>query len=120
MSIGTRLFQAGQPRSRDTSAISVSATTHFARATASLGPKARAARRRRSFARTKLPSSVIAIPAKRKRKRKRVVAHANPLQHVEEVTHGERPCHNRIQLVDPNPVTLVTLISSMPGAKCSS
>ena len=33
----------GQPRSRETSAISASATTHLARATASLGPKARAA-----------------------------------------------------------------------------
>jgi hypothetical protein len=65
-----------------------------------------------------LPSSVIAIPAKRKRKR--VVAHANPLQHVEEVTHGERPCRSRNQLVHPNPVTLVTPTSSMPGAKCSS
>src|ERR1700730_16158418 len=53
---------AGQPRSRETSAISASATTHRARATASLGPKARAARRRRAFARTRSPSCAIAMP----------------------------------------------------------
>src|SRR5438128_11633800 len=53
---------AGQPRSRGTSAISASATTHLARATASFGPKARAARRRRAFARTRSPSCAIAMP----------------------------------------------------------
>ena len=53
---------AGQPRSRETSAISASATTHLARATASFGPKARAARRRRAFARTRSPSCAIAMP----------------------------------------------------------
>ena len=53
---------AGELRSRDTSAISASATTHRARATASLGLKARAALRRRVFARTKSPSCAIAIP----------------------------------------------------------
>ena len=53
---------AVQPRSRETSAISASATTHFARATASFGPKARAALRTRAFARTRLPSCAIAMP----------------------------------------------------------
>ena len=53
---------AGQPRSREASAISASATTHRARATASFGPKARAARRRRAFARTRSPSCAIAMP----------------------------------------------------------
>src|SRR5260370_32349338 len=53
---------AGQPRSRETSAISASATTHLARATASFGPKARAAFRRRAFARTRSPSCAIAMP----------------------------------------------------------
>ena len=52
----------GQIRSRETSAISASATTHLARATSSLGPKARAARRSSAFARTKSPSCAIAIP----------------------------------------------------------
>src|SRR5579884_3851433 len=53
---------AGQLRSRETSAISASATTHRARATASFGPKARAALRRRAFARTRSPSCAIAMP----------------------------------------------------------
>ncbi len=57
----SRVF-AGQFRSRDTSAISASATTHRARATASVGPKARAARRRSAFARTRSPSCAIASP----------------------------------------------------------
>src|SRR6266571_948416 len=53
---------AGQPRSRETSAISASATTHLARATASFGPKTRAALRTRAFARTRSPSCAIAMP----------------------------------------------------------
>jgi hypothetical protein len=53
---------AGQPRSRETSALSASVTTHLARATASFGPKARAARHRRSFARTRSPICAIAMP----------------------------------------------------------
>src|SRR4029077_8921546 len=53
---------AGQPRSRETRAISASATTHLARATASFGPKARAALRRRALARTRSPSCAIAMP----------------------------------------------------------
>ena len=53
---------AGQPRSRETSAISASATTHLARATASFGPKARDARRTSAFARTRSPSCAIAMP----------------------------------------------------------
>src|SRR4029077_12695488 len=53
---------AGQPRSREASAISASATTHLARASASFGPKARAALRRRAFARRRSPSCAIATP----------------------------------------------------------
>ena len=53
---------AGQPKSRATSAISASATTHLARATAPFGPKAREARRRRAFARTRSPRCAIAMP----------------------------------------------------------
>ena len=52
---------AGQRRSRETSAISASATTHLARATASFGPKARAALRERTFARPRSPSRAIGI-----------------------------------------------------------
>jgi predicted dithiol-disulfide oxidoreductase (DUF899 family) len=40
--------------------MSASATTHLARATASFGPKARAALRTRAFARTRSPSCAIA------------------------------------------------------------
>ena len=43
---------ADEPRSRETSAISASASTHLARATPSFGPHA--ALRRRAFARTKI------------------------------------------------------------------
>src|SRR5215472_757133 len=43
-----------------------------------------------------------------KRKRRRVVAQANPLQYAEEVTRGERPRRSRDQRVHGNPVTLVT------------
>src|SRR5580700_7096870 len=53
---------AGQPRSRETSAISASATTQRARATASFGPKARAALRSSAFARSRSPSCAIAMP----------------------------------------------------------
>ncbi len=53
---------AGQLRSRETSAISASATTHLARATASFGPKARAALRNRALARGRSPSCAIAMP----------------------------------------------------------
>ena len=56
-----RVF-AGQFRSRETSAISASATTHLARATASRGPKARAALRSSAFAFARSPSCAIAMP----------------------------------------------------------
>ena len=51
----------GQPRSRETRAISASATTQLARATASFGPKARAAAQS-AFARTRSPNWAIAMP----------------------------------------------------------
>ena len=124
---GRRVFRAspaprrapsrGQLRSRDTSAISASATTHLARATASLGPKARAALCRRAFARTKSPSCAIAIP--RSARAGASSRRRNPLQYAEEVTRGERPRRSRDQRVHRNPVTLVTPTVSMPGAKCS-
>ncbi len=52
----------GQPRSRETRAISASATMQRARATACLWPKACAALLRRVFARPKSPSCAIAMP----------------------------------------------------------
>ncbi len=52
----------GQLRSRETSAISASATTHLARATASRGPNARAALRSSVFAFARSPSCAIAMP----------------------------------------------------------
>ncbi len=53
---------AGQPRSREASAISASATTHLARATLSRAPKLRAAFRTSARARTRSPSCAIAMP----------------------------------------------------------
>jgi hypothetical protein len=53
---------AGQLKSRETSAISASATTHRARATISFEPKARPALLRSVFARPRSPSWAIAIP----------------------------------------------------------
>ena len=53
---------AGQPRSRETSAISASATTHLARATVSLDRKRALHCRNRVFARTRSPSCAIAMP----------------------------------------------------------
>src|SRR6185312_13442660 len=66
----------GSPRSRATSAISASATAQRARAMVSCGPKARAARRKRAFARVKSPSWAI-------------VAQGDPLQRAERVTGRE-------------------------------
>jgi len=71
-----------QPRSRDTSAISASATAHRARATGSLGPKAR-----RSTSQESLRAHEIAELRHRdtaKRESRRVVTQANPLQYAEE------------------------------------
>ena len=55
------------------------ATTHFARATASLGPKARAALRRRT----------LRAHDTAKREGRCVFTQANPFQYAEEVTRGE-------------------------------
>src|SRR5436190_6371318 len=52
----------GLLKSRETNAISASATTHRARATTSLAPKARTARRSSAFARARSPSCAIARP----------------------------------------------------------
>ena len=52
----------GQPRSRETSAISASATTHRARADGLPRAEGRAARRSSAFARTRSPSCAIAMP----------------------------------------------------------
>ena len=48
---------------------------------------------------------------------RRVVTQADPLQHAEEVTRGERPRRGRDQRVHRNPVILVTPTASMPGTK---
>ncbi|PNW89205.1 hypothetical protein CF640_36855, partial [Burkholderia pseudomallei] len=50
----------GQPSPRDASAIPAPATTHRARASASFGLNARAARRPSTFSRTHSPTSVTA------------------------------------------------------------
>jgi hypothetical protein len=68
----------GQPRPRETSAISASATTHLAPATASLGPKARRTLQERHRAHDTA-----------KREGRRVISQANPFRYAEEVTRGE-------------------------------
>jgi hypothetical protein len=98
---------AGQPRSRETSAISASATTHLARATASFGPNARAALRRRTFARTRSPSCAIAMPRSAMAQARRP---GDPVQYAEGITPGERTRRGCDQRVHRNPATLVTPI----------
>ena len=63
--------------------------TQRARATASFGPKARAAQRSRVFARAKSPSCAIAMP--RSASAGRVVAQRDPFQRAERISGGERP-----------------------------
>jgi hypothetical protein len=53
---------ADELKSRETSAISASATMHRARATACFAPKRRAAFRSSAFARANSPSCAIAMP----------------------------------------------------------
>ena len=97
---------AGQVRSRETSAISASATIHLARATASFGPNPRAARRRRAFARTRSPSCAIAMPRSARRARR----HAGRPSSGRRGDHpGERTRRGRDQRVHRDPATLVTL-----------
>ena len=108
---------AGQPRSRETSAISASATTHLARATASFGPKARAA-----LSQERLRSNEIAELRHRdasKRERGRVVAQGDPLQCAEGITRRERTRRGRDQRVHRNPVTLVTPTVRCPALNLS-
>ena len=93
-------------KSRETSAISASATTQRARATASLGPKARAARRSSAFARAKIAELRHGDAAKRERGR--VVAQGDPLQRAERITRRQCTRRGRDQRVHRNPVTLVT------------
>ena len=108
---------AGQPRSRETSAISASATTHRARATASFGPKARAALRSSAFARTRSPSCAIAMPRSASAgasSRKR-----DAVQRAERIARRERPRRGRDQRVHRNPATLVTPTVRCPVANLS-
>ena len=98
---------AGQPRSRETKAISASATTQRARATASFGPKARAARRSSVRARPRSPSCAIAMP--RKASAGGVLAQRHPVQRAERITRGQRSRRRGDQRVHANPATLVTL-----------
>ena len=97
----------GPLRSRETSAISASATTHRARAVASFGPKARAALRSSSFARVKVAELRHRDAAQRERGR--IVAQRNPLQRRQRIARRERAGRSRDQRVHRNPVTLVTL-----------
>ena len=92
--------------SREASAISASATTHLARATASRGPKARAARRRSVFARDEIAELRHRDPAQRERRR--IVAQCHALQRAEGIARGQRLRCSRDQRVHRNPVTLVT------------
>ncbi|OKO77484.1 hypothetical protein AC628_15575, partial [Bradyrhizobium sp. NAS96.2] len=97
----------GKDRSRDTSAISASATTQRARAIASRGPKARPRAPQQL-----LGASEIAEPGHRdaaQRQRRRIVAQGHPFQCAEGITHRERARRSRNQRVHSNPDTLVTL-----------
>src|SRR3954452_7932472 len=107
---------AGHPRSRETSAISASATTHLARATASLGPKARRAPQEG------LRPNEVAEARHRDAsecQRRRVVAQGDPVQRAERITCRERTRRGRDQRVHPNPATLVTLTARRPGTSPS-
>ena len=108
----------GQPRSRDTSAISASATTHLARATASLGTEGACRTLQQRLRAHEIAELRHRDPAKREGRR--VVTQANPLQYAEEITRGERPRRSRDQRVHRNPVTFVTPTVSTPGTKCFS
>ncbi len=78
----------GQLRSRETSAISASATTQRARATASRGPKARAARRSSSLGAGEIAELRHRDAAQRQRWR--IVAQGDEVQRVERIARCER------------------------------
>ena len=97
---------AGQPRSRETSAISASATTHL-RAGHGLFRTEGA----RGTSQKRLRSNEIAELRHRdasKRERRRVVAQGDPVQGAERITCGERARRGCDQRVHRNPATLVT------------
>ena len=106
-------LRAGQPRSRETSAISASATTHRARATASFGPKARAALSQQSLRAIEIAKLRHRDAAKRERRR--VVAQGDPVQCAKRITRGERVRRSRDQGVHRNPAILVTPTDRYPG-----
>ena len=108
---------AGQPRSRVTSAISASATTHRARATASPAPNARAALRRSAFGASEIAELRHRDPSQREGGR--VVAQGDPLQCADRIARGERLCRGGDQRVHRNPVTLVTLTLREPTLSLS-
>ena len=85
-------------------------------ATASRGPKARAARRSNSLARARSPSCAIRDAAKRQCRR--IVAQSNVVQRAKEIARCERAGRRCNQGVHSNPDTLVTPTSSVPGTKC--
>lgn len=84
---------AGQFRSLEASAISASATTHLARATASFGPNSA-----RGTSHESLCSNKVAKLRHRdasKRECGRVVAQGDPVQRAERVARGERMRRDR-------------------------
>ena len=94
------------PRSRETSAISASAMAQRARATASRGPKPRAAAPEQ-----RLGAGEVAELRHRdaaQRQRRRIVAQGDVVQRAERVARGERARRGGDQRVHANPDTLVT------------
>ena len=87
----------GPARSREASAISASATTHRARATASFGPKARAALPQQSLRADEIAELRHRDAAQRERRR--VVAQRDPVQRAERITRRERARRGRDQRV---------------------
>ena len=97
---------AGQPRSRETSAISASATTHLARATASFGPKARAALSQESLRSNEIAELRHRDASKRERRPRRRARRPASMRRVDHLR--ERTRRSRDQRVHRNPATLVT------------
>ena len=101
-------------KSRDTSAISASATTQRARANTSFGPKARAASKERLCA-NKIAELRHGDAAQRQRRR--VVAQSDELQCAERIARREGVSRGTDQQVHRNPARLVTPVAATSGIK---
>ena len=107
----------GPLRSRETSAISASATTHRARADRLLRAEGT-----RSAPQQFLRARKVAKLRHRdaaQRERRWIVAQRDPLQRRQRIARRERPGRGRDQRVHRNPVTLVTL-TRLPSRPTSS